>query len=72
MEEICSVCGKPLDEIYAVSCIACGRKIHFSPAETSRDDCSHIVTQLYTCGLAFVCKHCSAVQKPFGDVKASP
>jgi len=71
MEEVCSVCGKPLDEIYAVSCIGCGGKIHFPSAENVKDSCGSIVTQWNICGLAFVCKKCSAVQKPFSDVKTN-
>ena len=63
MEEICHVCGKPLDEIYAVSCIGCGRRIHFAPEESAKESCANIVTQVYACGLAFVCKQCSAQQQ---------
>jgi hypothetical protein len=72
VEEVCGVCGKLLDEIYAVSCIGCGGKIHFPAAENVKDNCGSIVTQWNICGLAFVCKKCSAVQKPFGDVKVNP
>jgi len=71
MEEICSVCGKLLDEIYAVSCIDCGGKMHFPAAESAEDSCGSIVTQWNMCGLAFVCKRCSAVQKPVNDVKTN-
>jgi hypothetical protein len=71
MEEVCSVCGKPLDEIYAVSCIGCGGKIHFPSAENSGYSCGSIVTQWNICGITFVCKKCSATQKPFTDVKAN-
>jgi len=70
MEEICNVCGKPLDEIYAVSCIGCGRKIHFPAAESVNDSCGSIVNQWNICGLAFVCKRCSNEQ-PLGSMKTS-
>jgi hypothetical protein len=70
MEEICSVCGKPVDEIYAVSCIGCGGKIHFPAADTSENNYGSIVTQWNICGLAFVCKRCSNEQ-PFGSMKTS-
>ena len=69
MEEVCSVCGKVLDEIYAVSCIGCGGKIHFPSAEGAENTCGYIVTQWNICGLAFLCKKCSAGRKPFSDVK---
>jgi len=69
MEEICNVCGKALDEIYAVSCISCGGKIHFPSSESAGDTCGSIVTQWNICGLAFVCKNCSAAQKPLNEIK---
>jgi hypothetical protein len=71
MEEICSVCGKPLDKMYAVTCIGCGGEIHFPSADTHENSCGSIVTQWNVCGLAFICKRCLAMQKPFGDVKTS-
>ena len=59
MEETCHVCGQPLDELYAVSCVACGRKIHFQSTEPAGNDCGHILMQLGVCGLAFMCNPCS-------------
>jgi hypothetical protein len=63
MNEVCHVCGKPLDELYAVTCMSCGRKIHFPAVESAGDDCGSIVTELYACALAFVCKCCSEQQQ---------
>ena len=71
MVEVCSVCGKPLDEIYAVSCIGCGGKIHFSSDENVGDTCGSIVTQWNVCGLAFVCKNCTEAQKIFNNVRTN-
>lgn len=71
MEEVCSVCGKALDEIYAVNCISCGGKIHFPSAESSGDSCGFIMTQWNVCGLAFVCKKCSPALKLANDLRAT-
>ncbi len=70
MAEICSVCSKPLDKTNAVTCIGCGREIHFPSEESAEDSCGFIVTQWNVCGLAFVCKLCSN-QQPFGNTKTS-
>ena len=59
MSEICHVCGQPLDELYYVSCVACGRRVHFRSSENSDDiDCAYIVSQVNVCGLAFICNSC--------------
>jgi len=68
MAEVCHVCGKPLDEIYSVSCMVCGRKIHFPSAETADKGCGHIVTQWYACALSFECNRCSE-QKQFRKIE---
>jgi hypothetical protein len=62
MEELCGVCGKPLDGIYDVTCMACGRKIHFPAVDTQGHSCACVVTQLYACALAFLCKNCAEEQ----------
>jgi hypothetical protein len=62
MEEVCGICGEPLDKTDAVSCIGCGAKIHFDSAENAEDSCSSIVIQGNTCALAFMCKRCSDMQ----------
>ena len=72
MAGTCHVCGKPLDEIYAVNCMGCGRKIHFSTTDdTPEHNCCSIVTQLHACGLAFICNSCSE-QQSYRDMKARP
>ena len=58
MDNICHVCGQPLDEIYPVSCIRCGRRVHFRTADSQGNDCCRILTQLSLCGLAFICNLC--------------
>lgn len=56
---LCAVCGDPLDEIYSVTCMSCGKNIHFPAADTSQRTCAYVVTQLYVCALAFLCKNCA-------------
>ncbi len=62
-EEMCGVCGGALDGIYSVTCMTCGRKIHFLAVETPQYNCGSVVTQLYACALAFLCKHCAEQQQ---------
>lgn len=59
MEELCPVCNEPLDEIYAVTCVVCGRKVHFHSSELPGDDCCQVVTQFGACGLSFMCNPCA-------------
>ncbi len=63
MESICHICGRPLDKTYAVNCIRCGREIHCPTEKSLEDACCSIVTQLYVCGLAFICNSCSGQDK---------
>lgn len=58
MEETCPICGCPLDDLYVVSCMACGRRVHFQSVESGDESCSGIVSQLCLCGLAFLCNSC--------------
>ncbi len=58
MGETCHVCGKLLDEVYAVSCFGCGSKFHFESAEPPGDNCGSILRELDVFGLAFMCKQC--------------
>jgi hypothetical protein len=58
METTCPICERPLDDLYAVSCMACGRRVHFRSAESGGESCSRIVSQLCLCGLAFLCNSC--------------
>jgi len=58
MEETCPICERPLDDLYAVNCMACGRRVHFRSEESGGESCSHIASQLCLCGLAFLCNSC--------------
>lgn len=69
-EELCGVCGGPLDGIYDVTCMACGRKIYFPAVETQEYRCASVVTQLYACALAFLCKNCAGEQQPKRNLKS--
>ena len=59
MDVICHVCGKPVDDVYGVDCIVCGRKFHYPSQENAEYYCGRPVTQLYACGLSFMCNLCS-------------
>jgi len=58
MEEPCHICSRPLDEIYAVSCLNCDKKSHFESAEPQGSNCGRILTELDQCGLSFICNDC--------------
>ena len=59
MEDNCHVCGQPVDDIYGVDCTVCGKKIHCPSEENAESYCGRPVTQLYACGLSFMCNPCS-------------
>jgi hypothetical protein len=67
----CHVCGQPLDEMYAVACSACGRKIHFESTDSPGTSCGSVITQLYVCGLSFICTPC-VDGRSRGPGKAAP
>ena len=58
LDERCPICGEPVDDVYAVSCIACGKHVHYTGGAAPENDCSRIVSQLNLCGLAFICTQC--------------
>jgi hypothetical protein len=58
LEEVCPVCRQPLDEVYAVTCVACGQRVHFDSGDSPESECSRIVSQFTLCGLAFICNDC--------------
>ena len=58
VNEMCAICGEPIDDVCGVSCIACGKRVHFRGADAPGPDCSRIVSQLDLCGLAFICEAC--------------
>ena len=58
LDETCPICGEPIDDVCGVSCIACGKRVHFKGADAPGTDCSRIVSQLELCGLAFICTRC--------------
>ena len=59
MAETCRVCGEELDEIYTVTCVVCGGKVHFKSVESPEGDCCQVVTQMGACGLSFMCNQCA-------------
>lgn len=58
LDEKCAICGEPVDEVYGVTCLACGRRVHYTGAGAPGNDCSLIVSHLNLCGLAFMCNQC--------------
>ena len=58
MMDNCPVCGKPIDEVYAVTCSVCGKTVHFPSTDDSEYKCSCILSRLDACALAFICMFC--------------
>lgn len=67
LQECCHVCGRPLDEVYAVLCSVCHRDIHFEPAGPEGENCASVVTRLNVCGLSFICSACLGQQSTASD-----
>ena len=72
LDERCRICGEPVDEVYAVTCIACGRRVHFNSIDAPGTDCSRIVSQLNLCGLAFICSQCYEDAMPKDRLTVEP
>lgn len=59
MEEICDVCGQPLDEKNVSRCRLCGRKFHMAwSVDAQIQNCGHVWFDKLSNGMAFACKFC--------------
>ncbi len=67
MQECCHVCGRPLDDVYAVHCSVCGRDIHFEPGAPEGENCAFVDARLNICGLSFICSACLGRQSTASD-----
>ena len=59
MEDLCHVCGKPLDEQNTSQCRLCGRKFHLAwSVDAGIENWGHVWFDTRSCGMAFACKCC--------------
>lgn len=61
MEEICEVCGQPLDEKNVSRCRLCGRKFHMAwSVDAHIQNCGHVWFDKRSGAMAFACNICIA------------
>ena len=61
MEEICDVCGLPLDEKNVSRCRLCGRKFHMAwSVDAEIQNCGQVWFDKASSGMAFACNICIA------------
>lgn len=64
MEEICHVCGEPLDDVDRAHCNWCGEPFHFAMSITSQtQDCGRVWIDEELLALTFICQSCDAARQ---------
>lgn len=67
MEEVCGVCGEPLDEENASRCVLCGRRFHMAwSIHAPVSNCGRVWFNDMACRIAFVCNICIAENPQLG------
>jgi len=61
LEEMCDVCGVPLDEENVSRCFLCGRRFHMAwSVHAQVNNCGRVWFDEMSCGMGFVCNICVA------------
>lgn len=61
MEEICDVCGQPLDEENVARCALCGRRFHLAwSIHAQVENCGRVCFDNRSWSMVFVCHPCLA------------
>lgn len=64
-EEVCGVCGEPLDGENMSRCILCGRPFHLAMSvKAQTPNCGGYTMLEESWGLAFVCNRCAERRRP--------
>ena len=60
LEDICDVCGKPLDEENVSRCLICGRRFHMAwSTDAPVENCGRAFFDERSSALAFICNPCA-------------
>ncbi len=61
MEELCGVCGQPLDQENVARCFLCGQRFHMAwSIHAEMENCGRVFFNDAHCTMAFVCNVCLA------------
>lgn len=68
LEELCGVCGEPLDEKNVSCCSLCGRKFHMAwSIDAEVRNCGRVYSDDVRCAIGFACNICLSEHPELGQ-----